>query len=52
MPASDRSQSRAWFSAATAPAASSHDSAENDVAPTTASIHTAAADGAIGMNAR
>ena len=32
--------------------ASSHDSAENDAAPTTASIHAAAADGDIGMNAR
>ena len=41
-----------WFSAATAPPASSQLSALNVAAPTAASIHTPAADGATGMNAR
>ena len=44
--------SMTWFSAATAPAPSSHDSAEKLAAPTTASIHTPAADGDSGMKAR
>ena len=44
--------SSAWFSAATAPAASSHDSAEKLAAPTSASIHTEATLGDIGMKAR
>ena len=51
-PASRANSSSTCRSAATAPGASSHDSAENVIAPTTASIHTEATDGDAGMNAR
>ena len=52
MPKQSANQRSVWFSAATTPAASSHDSALNVAAPTAASIQTPAADGATGMKAR
>ena len=51
-PASRASTSSAWFSAYTAPAASSHDVAQMDDAATTVSNRRAVFVGAAGMNAR
>ena len=52
MPAVRQSRSITWFSAATAPAPSSHDSAGKLPAETIVSIHTDATEGDSGMKAR
>ena len=52
MPAARHSRSITWFSAATAPAPSSHDSRGKLPADTMVSIHTDATDGDSGMKAR
>jgi hypothetical protein len=51
-PAASAIQRSAWFSAATAPAASSHEMPCNDAAETTMSKSSDALVGAAGMNAQ